>query len=217
MSPGDVADAILLVGPGFIFWKAAYFSGAQHKRLEWEWIVWSVLVSLPIAGATAAILAVGARTGLPAPVPPVEEVSRFVVAAALGGIFGLAWQATKASANPKAQRFERQVRDSAWDLVLDEASEPLPSGKPRYGVQVTIEVSGKHQSYYGAVDAFGYEGADAERWLFLRAVDRWWPDPDHPEGGAYRRMARTRGMLIHADKILRLRVIEEGPVGEPKA
>jgi hypothetical protein len=204
VSPTELANAVALFGPGFIFWKVLSLSGAQHRRLEWEWIVWSVLTSLPIAAVSIglrALLAPAIDVGEPL-ATYLEQSSRFVLAAAVGVIAGWMWRRTKRSRRPWAVRLQRSVRDSAWDLVLDEASAVDKGKLPLFGVCLTVEFGGVRESYYGKVGAFGYEAAEAEPWIYLKNVQHW-----EPGSKQYVEMVRTEGVLFHREKILRLRVV----------
>ena len=49
MTAKDVADSLLLLGPGFVLLKTIYLFGGQRQRSEWEWVVWSVLASVVLA------------------------------------------------------------------------------------------------------------------------------------------------------------------------
>lgn len=197
----QIIEGILLFGPGFVFWKLAYLSGAQHRRLQWEWIVWSVLAGFPIAGLVGlGRLLAGLVVDVPPPVDDVlENVTRFVVAGALGYEAGQLWGRAKHSDNPRVRRAVRSIRDSAWDYVLDEASRFDAAGKRRYAVQFSIDAGGQRESYYGALSAFGYERADVERWIYIENVHRWRDGQYVPDD--------TSGLLVHADRLYRLRLM----------
>jgi hypothetical protein len=47
----QVADTLALLIPGFVALKIFYWFGQRTKRADWEWVLWSVLVSAPIAMA----------------------------------------------------------------------------------------------------------------------------------------------------------------------
>lgn len=202
----QLIEGILLFGPGFLFWKIAYLSGAQHRRLQWEWIVWSVLAGFPIAGVVTlgrSLVAPYVTIGESAAV--VEVAVRFVIAAVLGYIAGQFWMGAKRSENRLLRRTVRNIRDSAWDYVLDEASKTDRAGQRVYGVQFSLDNDGLRESYYGALAAFGYERADVERWIYLEKVHRW------RDGEGYVASDDTSGLLVHADHLFRLRLIPWPP------
>jgi hypothetical protein len=58
ISASDVAATLALLVPGFVFLKVFYMFGQRTKRADWEWTLWSVLVSAPIA-YVAALAATG--------------------------------------------------------------------------------------------------------------------------------------------------------------
>jgi hypothetical protein len=195
----DVLQFIAAIGPGFVLLKVLYIFGGQHRRLEWEWVVWSVIIGLCLSGFAGFVVMLGSSIEGPLPREAVEIGLRFVLAMA-GGV-GLAWlwAWVKDSDDERARRLVRYIGDSAWDFVLDEANR-----KDR-GVEVTTEQDGKEISYYGSLDTFGQEVAEAEPWLYITFVYRW------EDGKGYLPMARqTVGMLFHKTEIKRLRFIERG-------
>lgn len=59
----QVVDTLRLLIPGFVALKVFYVFGQRTKRADWEWTLWSVLLSAPIAGAATWIAGVvGAST-----------------------------------------------------------------------------------------------------------------------------------------------------------
>jgi hypothetical protein len=199
MSWGDVLQFIGVIGPGFVLLKVVYMFGGQHRRLEWEWVVWSVIAGLFLS--PVATLLAGLFSFLQGPFPRdgVEIATRFALAVAGGGGLAYGWSRVKQSEAEGARRLVRYIGDSAWDFVLDEANR-----KDR-GVEVTTEQDGKEVSYYGSLDTYGQEVADAEPWLYLTFLYRW------QDGRGYVPLAeQTVGMLFHRDQIKRLRFIERG-------
>lgn len=196
----EVATTILLLGPGFVFLKALALSGGQHHRLQWEWVVWSVLASVPIAAGTAGLMDAFAQPSNSG-IAEWEAGLRFLFAATLGVVAGLMWSSARRSRWRWMHRVYRAVMDSAWDLALDDASRKTPEGRT-YGVEVTIEEGGAPVLYYGTLAAFGYERAKAEPWVYLTFVQRW-----EGEQLGYRELEVTEGLLAHRDQIERLRVI----------
>lgn len=202
MTPKEVADAILLLGPGFVLLKAFALAGGQHQRLQWEWVVWSVLLSIPVATATRWLASTAAdRLTIPQ-LLEWEPVERFFVAAAMGVAVGLAWSWVRRSRSSRLRRVYRSAVDSAWDLVLDDATRRAPDGG-NYGVEATVEIGGVEAFYYGTLAAFGYERAKAEPWIYLTYVNRW----EGEDKGGYQPMERTEGLLLNRDQIKRIRII----------
>lgn len=198
MTPRDVADAILLLGPGFVLLKAFALTGGQHQRLQWEWVVWSVLLSVPVAAATGWF---AQWLGIPL-LFDWEPALRFVIAAVIGIAAGTVWIFVRRSRWGWVRAVYRSVIDSAWDLALDDATRPAPTDG-RYGVEVTVDRGGTETYYYGTLSAFGYERAKAEPWVYLTYPERWEGD----ERG-FEPLERTEGVLLHRDQIRRLRVIQ---------
>jgi hypothetical protein len=206
----QVAETILLLGPGFLLLKAVAVTGGQPQRLQWEWAVWSILLSLPIAAITlwlVPIVADGLRwPGLRDWEPPL----RFVLAVVAGILLGLLLIRVRRSRRPWVRRVYRAIVDSAWDLVLDDATHKTPDGKTR-GLELTVEEAGGLAIYYGTLSAFGYERTKAEPWIYLTYPRRW-----EGEAEGYVELDRTEGLLVHRDQIKRLRVIRP-PTAEEEA
>lgn len=55
ISADQVADTLRLLIPGFVALKIFYWFGQRSKRADWEWTLWAVLVSAPIAVLANAI------------------------------------------------------------------------------------------------------------------------------------------------------------------
>jgi len=203
LSPDFIRDNILLFGPGFVFVKLVYLFGEQHRRLEWEWLVWSVIAGLPIA-FTAEWFTTGVLpSALPSTADPAHGLARFAIAVGAATVVVVVWRLIRHSRLWPIRFVRRSLSDSAWDLILDRA---VTDG---CGVAVTVERTddeGKtgEASFYGSLAAFGYEAASAEPIVFLRWVWRWDPtarryvELSHVEG---------EGMVFHRDKILRMRLV----------
>jgi hypothetical protein len=200
MNSTDLVQNLALLAPGFIALKILDLFGGQHRRLEWEWVVWSVVISLPIAGLAWAIRQVlGFWLPEPTQTDAVELVCRFLVAAGVGAVAAGAWWTLKRSHARLPQRVVRWLSDSAWDVILDEAV------RDNCGVAVDVTEGGRAVAYYGDLTAFGYETAGAEPWLYLTHVQR-----SKGRGNSYRPIdARTRGMLVHKDEITRIRLVDQ--------
>lgn len=210
MTPKDVADAVLLLGPGFVLLKAFALAGGQHQRLQWEWVVWSVLLSIPVAAVTGWLAPIAADlSGMPQ-LTEWEAGARFVVAAIAGVAAGLAWIWVRRSRYERVRRIYRSAIDSAWDLALDDATRLAPDGSS-YGVEATVDIAGREAFYYGTLSAFGYERAKADPWIYLTFVSRW----EGEDKGGFQPMEQTEGLLLHRDQIRRLRVISPKPARSP--
>jgi hypothetical protein len=199
VSANDIADSLLLLAPGFIFLKFVDVFGEQHRRLEWEWVVWSLIAALPIGLGAHAVRAIAERVFIldGEAWTSVEVGARFVLAVILGLVFAAGWRRVRASTAEWAVSLRRRLSDSAWDISLDDAT------RKGFGVQVTVAEGGSTITYYGKVGTFGYESAGAEPWLYLRFVYRW----EGEEQGFALMDERTDGLLFHKDEILRLRFI----------
>jgi Family of unknown function (DUF6338) len=198
MSWGDALQFIAVIGPGFVLLKVLYLFGGQHRRLEWEWVVWSVLIGLVLTALGAALVALFSFIEGPVPRDAVLVLTSFGLAVVCGAGLAYLWERVKQSRNPAARRLHRWISDSAWDFVLDEAN------RRDNGVEVITEVDGKEAGYYGTLDTFGQEVAQAEPWIYLTFVYQW--DPDR---GYLPMSNRTEGMLFHRSQIKRLRFIAQ--------
>jgi hypothetical protein len=208
MSLPDVLQFAAVIGPGFVMLKVLYLFGGQHRRLEWEWVVWSALIGLVLLFVSTTLAGIFAFVQGPVPLEAAIGLTSFTLAVLSGAGFAWGWEQAKRvgaqaplpegddSARRFARRLHRWVSDSAWDFVLDEAD------RRDNGVEVITEVDGKEVAYYGALDTFGQEVAEAEPWVYLTYVYRW--DPDK----GYLPMSElTEGMLFHRDHIKRMRFI----------
>lgn len=196
MSWADVLQFIAVIGPGFAMLKVLYVFGGQHRRLEWEWIVWSILIGLVLSSTSAIIVGLFSFLRGPVPRDAVQVILSFALAVLAGAVVARLWYAVKRSPRTNARRLHRWVSDSAWDFVLDEAD------RRDNGVEVITEVDGKEVAYYGALDTFGQEVAQSEPWVYLTYVYLW-----HPDKGYLPMSEVTEGMLFHRDHIKRMRFI----------
>ncbi len=155
MNPDFIRDNILLFGPGFAFVKLVYLFGEQHRRLEWEWLVWSLVAGLPIAFAARWIATGVVPTEIPSASDPANAIARFSIAVGAAAVVVVIWRLIRHSSYWPVRFVRRSLSDSAWDLVLDRA---VNDG---CGVAVTVDRTddqGKtgEASYYGSLGAFGY-------------------------------------------------------------
>lgn len=204
MSVDFLRDNLLLFGPGFLFAKLVYLFGEQHRRLEWEWLIWSLLAGLPIA-LSAEWLATGSwPAAVPSAGDPAQALLRFAIAIVSAIAVAAIWRSVRHWSVWPLPFIRRSLSDSAWDLVLDAAH------SQGCGVAVTVERTDdqgrrRETSFYGWLAAFGYEAASAEPIVFLKDVWRW-----DATAHQYVRLpgdeAGLDGMVFHRDKILRLRL-----------
>ncbi len=196
MTWSDVLQFVAIIGPGFVLLKVLYIFGGQHRRLEWEWVVWSVLLGLVLSSISRAVVGVAAFDWGPIPHDDGIVLTSFTLAVVFGASLAYGWERVKRSPRDDARRLRRWVNDSAWDFVLDDAN------RKDNGVEVITEIDDKEVAYYGSLDTFGQEVAEAEPWIYLTFVYRW----DEKEG--YLPLSeKTVGMLFHRSQVKRLRFI----------
>lgn len=165
-SVDQLREALFFIAPGFLTLKTFQMFGAERQRSEWEWTVWSVLVSLAIDVVTK------------------SPAAKLIVAALLGVLLVLLYRWTL------NRRLRRELVNSAWDHTLDVAT------RARNPVEITVN-GGR---YFGRLRTFAKEETRAEPWVYLTDVY------EHA-GGRWRRLSRTEGVLVHADKLTSVRVI----------
>jgi hypothetical protein len=193
--------------------KLFYMFGAQRQRLEWEWVAWSVLLSLVIDALTTAVVQpwlVSRRIE-----PSVADVLARVALALSIAAFGIIlWRFIKRSDLGLVVQVRRAMTDSAWDEVLDDS---VVHGR---WVQVDTDVNGHERSFLGWVRTAGREDANAERWLYLERVC----DVTQKVGASEKSSAEDpkelgfQGLLIHRDQVRRLWVLkgqDDGRKPEP--
>lgn len=210
MTSDFVRDNILLFGPGFIFTKLIYLFAQQHRRLEWEWVIWSLITGVPIALAAMlpAVLAwpafVQTSTAPFMTDKPWVVSLRFAIAVGAGLSIAWAWRRFRFSSGP-VRFVRRALSDSAWDLLLDTAHSDACA------VEVTVPRTDdngetREAAYYGKLAAFGYEAASAEPIVALSYVSRW----IGVEG--YVKLGRDQDKVVfHRDKIVRMRLLMPPP------
>ena len=101
----DVVDTLRLLIPGFVALKAYYLLGLRTKRTDAEWVLWSILFSVPVTAMASLIHS--------------EDDNRrlawaLALAAAGGGVLGIAY--TQLARRIPAVRPLTAVR--AWDAAL---------------------------------------------------------------------------------------------------
>jgi hypothetical protein len=197
MNPDDILKVVAIVGPGFVLLKVLYLFGGQHRRLEWEWVVWSVLIGIVLANLAGVLVGLGSFIQGPVDRDTVQVLTSFALAVAFGALLAWWWYRVKGSKRTLARKLYRYISDSAWDFVLEDAA------RHDSGVEIVVEVDKKEVLYYGAIDTFGQEVAEAEPWVYLTFVSRW----DDVTGGYVPLSEKTEGMLFHKDNIKRMRFI----------
>jgi len=198
MTPDGLRDGIFFLGPGFLALKIFYLFGAQRPRSEWEWTTWSVLASLPlvwIASWVAPLIADKAS------LPPggVDTSLRFFLALVAGMSGAWAWRRLRSSTRRAARWIRIAVTDSAWDQALDDAN--------LFDRPIEI-VTTDGSCYRGRLRYGGREDTQAEGWMYLVY-------PDVRKDGCYRPVRGAHGLLVHRDKIDRIRVFT-GPYDPPR-
>ena len=202
MSSEDVLNAILVLAPGFVALKVFQLFGTQRKRSEWEWTIWSL-----ITGVALAVIVAATRLDFGLRIPELEIAGddavsfaglpeRLALAVVTGIVLTIAWRGMSSSRISWLVRSTRQLTNSAWDHVLDTASQN------RYGVEIAVPVGeGSEALFLGAIGAFAREADEAQPWLYIQCVRQW-----DPQRAAYLPLARTDGVLVHREQITRLRI-----------
>lgn len=143
MNPDDLREAAFLLAPGFLTLKLFQHFGAQRKRSEWEWTVWSVLVSLAIDVGTK------------------DPAAKLVVALLVGFGLVLLWRFVGRQSYRVTGMLRRKLVDSAWDHVLDEAC------RNHLSIEVATD---DDRRFFGVLQTFAREEKEAEPWLYLTDV-----------------------------------------------
>jgi len=211
MSTEDLINVVLVLAPGFVALKIFQHFGTQRKRSEWEWTVWSIIVGAVIALTVAALRVdlftndVIAELGGGLTFGTSGVVERFAVATLFGSVLAIAWRGIGSRAIPALSGLTRQLTNSAWDHVLDEAA------AQRFGLEVVIDAGDAPGDvrFYGSLGTFAHERDEAEPWLYVQCVRTW-----DPGKKGYADMPNTDGVLIHRDQIKWMRVTRQGtPAG----
>jgi hypothetical protein len=105
----QLRQAFYLIAPGFLTLKIFQLFGSERKRSEWEWSVWSVLVSVLLDVFTK------------------DPIVKLAAAAVLGFALVGAYRATL------DRRLRRELVNSAWDHTLD------ITARAKMPVEVTID------------------------------------------------------------------------------
>ena len=200
MASDDLISALFVIAPGFVALKLFQVTGTRWKRTDWEWVIWSLVAGVFIAVVVAVVIAlVGGALIPPGQLSLTPEVvitttgvpERFLVAVILGVGLGWVWQRL-----PWANAWRRRMENSAWDLVLQSTSDA------RGGVEVVTKEAETVERFYGALHSFGRESEQAEPWIYLTKVQRF-----DAATGQFGAIARTQGLLIHRDNVLRVRLV----------
>ena len=202
MNPDFLRDNILLFGPGFLFVKLVYLFGEQRRRLEWEWVVWSLVAGLPISFGAEWIATGQVPSSVPSTTDPAHAILRFGLAIVAAALVVIGWRLTRHSGRWPMPFLRRSLSDSAWDMALDEAAHK-GSGVALTVARIDDDGVEGEVSFYGNLKRFGYEAASAEPILVLSYVSRWSPD-----AGTYVALSRSPDdmMVFHRDRVLRMRI-----------
>jgi hypothetical protein len=198
-----IQSAILFLAPGFIALKLFSLFGAQRPRSQFEWTIWSVLASLPLAVAARAVVRfldyvdwLDRDTFLSFWEISPEDVLRFGLAVLAGLAFAWLWK------RDRAARLREHVADSAWDWHIEWAYI-----KDRR-LRVVLVEDGKEVTYRGWVGRSAREDTAAEPWLCLKEPERQGSD------GKFAR-ANAMQMLVRRDKVQRVMVYRGADEPEP--
>jgi hypothetical protein len=150
VNPQDLRDAAFLLAPGFLTLKLFQHLGAQRERSEWEWTVWSVLVSLGIDLVTK------------------DPAQKLAVAVGVGVALVIGWRYVGQQSSRATVWLRRALVDSAWDHTLDEAAR----------AHNPVEILTENGRLFGRLRTFAREERGAEPWIYLTDVKQAPPDSD---------------------------------------
>jgi hypothetical protein len=191
----ELRDGALLLAPGFIALKVFYLFGVQRQRSQWEWVVWSVLASLPLDWVVRQVVpALNGR--LHWQVDLLDGAARFFVALAAGILGSLAWRLVARSRWRWFRERKRDVTDSAFDLVIEEAV------REKRPIELVTREGEDTVSYRGWIHTVARESSQAEPWMYISQVQV------KAAGGKFTKVPGTHGMLLHRDRIERVRVYQ---------
>jgi len=203
----DLVAGVLFLASGFLALKLFYLLGAQRVRSQWEWTTWSIVASLPINGIASLLRD---RIAIVRGDPDGYEVAlRLLIGIALGSTLAAAWQLVRASGRSEAARFRRAFGASAWDEALEDVQ------RDHRQVELVLDDGTK---YAGTIGYGGREDNAAEGWLYLI-----YPEVFDTAIDDYREARGTHGILLHRDRIKRIRVFLRAheatgtPVARPSA
>jgi len=207
MTPSDIITVAGLVAPGFLAMKLFYTFGAQRQRAQWEWVVWSALIGLPVDAFARWVI--GSFTH-PSGWPDwtVDGALRLVLPCGVALVLAWLWKERVKPAEKGWLRYLRRgFTDSAWDEVMDSAVQ-----NERW-VEIVTEIPSGEVSYTGWLSTVGREDSAAERWVYIEKVQhRPGADMDLTP------LAATHGLLIHRDHIKRIRIFDlTGADADPPA
>jgi hypothetical protein len=210
ISADDVLATLAFLIPGFVALKVIYWFGQRSKRADWEWTLWSVLLSAPIAYVADRIaMAVGSKPetlasaiascGLTKAAGKTGEDLRAAIAAcasdsiaannadlrlaiALGiaVLGGLVGVAVWRVVTRIWPKVQQRASLQAWDAILR---------KPNW-----VQVKAGDVVYYGFVDVIADPTETDDLDLYLK-------QPSMIVGGQATPMSNTDGVIIARDKI----------------
>jgi hypothetical protein len=217
ISADDVLATLAFLIPGFVALKVVYWFGQRSKRADWEWTLWSVLVSAPIAFAADRIAsAVGSKSGtlasaiancgvtnasgksgedLRAALASCASDSiaannadlRLAIALAIAVAAGFAGVFIWRFLTSRNPNIQRRASLQAWDAVLRE---------PQW-----IQVKVGDTVYYGYSDVIADPTETDELDIYLKR-------PSRIVGGRQVPMNNTAGVLLARDKIDWIQVLK---------
>ena len=125
-----------------------------------------------------------------------DPALKLVVALLVGVTLVLAWRLVSMQGSVVTRWMRRELTNSAWDHTLDEAT------RRHYPIELVTE---KHR-YFGRLATYAREENKSQAWVYLTYLSR-------DDGTGWKRLERTEGVLIHADRLLELRVIRPEGAG----
>lgn len=195
MSIEDLRTAAVALAPGFIALKVFYLFGAQRPRSQWEWIIWSVFVSLPLdAFADWSAPHVANWTGLAL---DLSDAPIRVGAAVLAGVgASLLWRLAGASRWGWLRDRQRDVTDSAFDIVIEDA---VRNKRP---VEIVVRDGDETVQYRGRAHTFARESAQVQPWMYLTSVH------ERRNKRKFVEVPGTHGIMFHRDRVERIRILD---------
>jgi Family of unknown function (DUF6338) len=105
ISSSDALDTIQFLIPGFVLMKVFYFFGLRTQRSDAQWVLWSILATVPVAAIVKALMPIYAGPELP---------MSLAIAVAVGATLSAGWWLL-ARWQPELA-FDAWTR--AWDIVF---------------------------------------------------------------------------------------------------
>ena len=105
ISASDAVNTIQFLIPGFVLMKVYYYFGLRTQRSDAQWVLWSILATVPIAAIVSALHPLYSGASLP---------MSLAVAVGLGALLSVGW-GLLARWQPELA-FDAGTR--AWDVIL---------------------------------------------------------------------------------------------------